>query len=397
MPVDRLFAKRDIGELLVVPSLKAHRAASGNLVLTEKFISGMCAYAERWPGVVTVMVKVSPQPDSNLDHVEVMSHYPFNVEPFPDDYERLMYRLRMSNILLGGDFGNVGVRQIAVKEYSFNTRLQIIKASTPNPLRRWKRYGVAAIAALQGLRSARLLAGIQCNGMPAYKRYKNLNSNVMLFFDNRIQKDDLVPQDVLEQRTARLRAGAPLRLAFTGRLMPIKGVYDLPKIAAELRRRGVRFEMSICGGGECEQQLVKCIKEKSLCDKVHLRGILKYREELLPFVRENIDLFVCPHVQGDPSCTYLETMACGVPIVGYANEAWQGMVPLCNAGWTTPLKDPILLAAKIAELDENRETIAKASKAARVFAEQHLFERTMDRRIEHMLSCLDQQIGIQAS
>lgn len=31
-------------------------------------------------------------------------------------------------------------------------------------------------------------------------------------------------------------------------------------------------------------------------------------------------LFVCCHVQGDPSCAYLETFGSGLPIVGYANR-----------------------------------------------------------------------------
>lgn len=248
----------------------------------------------------------------------------------------------------------------------------------------------ATIAHINDRRFARRLAGIQCNGIPAYNSYKNLNPNTMLFFDNRINRSDLISKVQLELRTERLLSGVPLRLVFTGRLMRIKGVDYLPKIAAELRRLGVQFEMSICGGGDCEHHLAQSIHDGDLTGRVHLMGVLKYREELLPMVRDNVDLFVCPHVQGDPSCTYLETMACGVPIVGYANEAWEAMAPLSRAGWVTPLKSPKLLAAKIAELDKDRQALAKAAKAARSFAEQHLFERTMAKRVDHMLSCLEQ-------
>lgn len=38
------------------------------------------------------------------------------------------------------------------------------------------------------------------------------------------------------------------------------------------------------------------------------------------------------HRQGDPSCTYLETYACGMPIVGYNNQAHQGILASNNAG-----------------------------------------------------------------
>jgi len=380
---------RNIGELLVIPQLKAHRTASGNLVLTEKFLEGMRAYAERWPGKVTAMVRINQEPDNNLNHMEVVPGcFPFNVEAVPAAKAKLILRMRQAGIVLGGTLGINGIRQVTVKEYGFLTRWQITAAGAPSLLRKWKRLLSATASELKWKCAARRLAGIQCNGVPAYNNCKRLNSNVMLFFDSRIEAGDLSQEENQQQRIERLLTGTTLHLAFTGRLLKIKGVDHLPIIAAELRRLGINFEMSICGGGECEQQLARDIEKEALADQIHLRGALKYREELLPFVRENVDLFVCTHVQGDPACTYLETMGCGVPIVGYANEAWEGMAPISRAGWVTPLNAPELLAAKIAELDRNRPALVEASKAARAFAEQHLFEHTMDKRVAHLLSCV---------
>ncbi|PLX48491.1 MAG: hypothetical protein C0613_10745 [Desulfobulbaceae bacterium] len=382
---------KSVGEFLVIPSLKAHRSSSGNFVLTEKFLSGMREYAARWPGTVTAMVAVRDHPDSNLDHVEVKpGEQPFNVEAVPVEQKEIVRRMKQADLVFGGPLGISGVRQATVKEYGLMTRLQITAAGAPHLLRRWKRLAFATAAELRWRRAARKLAGIQCNGVPAYNECKSLNSNVMLFFDNRIAAEDLIQDEELQQRLERLLSGAPLRLAFTGRLLKIKGVDHLPIIAAELKRLGVRFEMSICGGGESEQQLVRMIQEGDLTDQVCLRGILNYRDELLPLLREDVDLFVCTHTQGDPACTYLETMACGIPIVGYANEAWAGLAPLSRAGWVTPFKKPLLIAAKIAELDQNRTNLANASRAARDFAAQHTFKLTMDRRVQHLLTCLSQ-------
>jgi len=378
-----------IGELLVIPDLKAHISDTGHLVLTDKFLSGMSAYAERWPGAVTAMLMISDTPDSNLDHVEISPGvFPFNVESTTGEQEALATRMRQASIVLGGSLRVAGARQVGVKEYSICTQRQIISADVSSYVRRWKRSIEAIVLDWQERCVAGQLAGIQCNGIPTYSIFKKLNPNTMLFFDSRIEENDLIALDALGQRATKLLAGGPLRLTFTGRLVRRKGADVLPEVAAELRRLGVRFEMSICGGGECEQQIARDLREKALEGHVRMLGVLKYREKLLPFVRENVDLFVCPHVQGDPSCTYIETMACGVPIVGYANEAWEGMAELSRAGWVTPMKNPKLLAARIAELDQNRQALVDAAKAARTFAAEHLFERTIDRRIEHMLSCL---------
>ena len=386
-------SKGDIGELLVIPKLKAHHAPSGNFVLTEKFLSGMGSYAERWPGKVTAMVEINSQPDSNLDHVEVKPGcYPFDVEAVPVGYVDFLNRARKAEIVMGGPLGIEGVRQVEVTEYSLHTQLQIISAEVSGFARRWKRSIRTRMADWRERHVATRLAGIQCNGIPTYNVFKQLNKNTIMFFDSRIEISDLVTEEKLTQRAAEILSGAPLRLAFTGRLKKMKGADHLPKIALELQKLGVPFRMDICGGGDCEQQIARCIQEYNLADQVHLRGVLQYREELIPLVQDNVDLFVCPHVQGDPSCTYLETMACGVPIVGYGNEAWEGMAPMSRAGWVTPVNDPRSLAAKIAELDRDRPALVEKAKAARAFAKQHLYEHTMDMRVQHLLSCREQPL-----
>ena len=49
----------------------------------------------------------------------------------------------------------------------------------------------------------------------------------------------------------------PLRLLYVGRLSRDKGVFDLPEIAAELKRRGVAVHWTIQGGGPAEAELRK--------------------------------------------------------------------------------------------------------------------------------------------
>ena len=120
-----------------------------------------------------------------------------------------------------------------------------------------------------------------------------------------------------------------------------------------------------------------------------MKGVLEFKEELLPFVKNQIDLFVCCHIQGDPSCTYLETLSCGVPIVGYANEAFMGVIEASSTGWATKMNRPDLLALKIAELDSHRELLVQHSKKSLSFAALHTFEKTFQNRISHLQNIAD--------
>lgn len=378
-----------VGELLVVPPLTAHRAPSGNLVLTQKFIDGMVEYARWWPGAVTTCVHVTEQPDNSLDHVEIdPSQIPFAVEQRPIGKQEWARRTASAALVLTRHpISNA--RYVLITEKLFRTHRQIATDAVSNPLVRWRRMLRTAISEWKLYRAIPHAAGVQCNGTPTYEAYRKINSNCLLFFDNRITADQLVSAQDLSRRLDRLATGSPLRLVFTGRLLYIKGADHLAKVAGELKKRGVSFEFNVCGDGELRANMERQISEMGLQNQMVLRGTLDFKSELLPYVQREADLFVCCHVQGDPSCTYVETMACGVPIVGYANEAWESMAPVSEAGWVTPLNDPEELARQIEMLDQNRERIVSASHAARAFAEKHLFEQTMRKRVEHLLGCLD--------
>jgi glycosyltransferase involved in cell wall biosynthesis len=76
--------------------------------------------------------------------------------------------------------------------------------------------------------------------------------------------------------------------------------------------------------------------------------------------------------------------AAGVPIVGYANEAFAGLTRLGPFGWSTPLGDVSSLADEIARLARDREALARAATSALRFAREHTFESTFKRRIDHL-------------
>jgi glycosyltransferase involved in cell wall biosynthesis len=365
------------------------------VVLTRKFVTGMQEYAKLWGGPLLAVMEPTSQPSSSLDNVEVdPAELDFAVEVLPYDSPELAQRLTGAAVILGGvsfrqnhlaELGRaIGVPVVFGTEYTLRTRLQIIRSETPSPLRRLRR---SVWDWRQERRQRRAIAraqGVQCNGTPTYAQYRGLSPNPLLFLDTRTTADLFVSEAVLAKRLASLASGRPLRLAFTGRLNPMKGADHLIRVARALREQGTPFELAICGGGPLEAEIAREIEAAGLGGQVRLLGVLDFRSELVPFVCESVDLFVCCHRQGDPSCTYLETFACGVPIAGYANEAFAGLLELADAGVSVALDDARALAGAIRELAADRVRLAALSRAALAFARDHSFEREFERRIAHL-------------
>lgn len=383
-------------ELIVLPSITAHRGPRGGLVLTQKYLNGVAAYAEGWPGPVVSLVRLSETPTTDMDHVEVLpGQERTELELRPKsraDLARRLSRAAAVAALLSPDEAEtaiickeLGVPLIFGSEYTVRTEMQIIDASVANPLRRWRRKWWTLGAERKRRASLRLAAGIQCSGTPTYEVYRHVSDNALLYFDNRVPCEQVIGEAELEAKLADMRCRPALRLVFGGRLIAMKGAQFLPAVAEELRRLRVPFTMEIFGKGPLEAQLAKEIARRGLEGQVSMMGSRDFLDGWIPSLKRDTDLFVCPHPQGDPSSTYPEVMSCGVPIVGFDNEAFVGIVKHSNGGWLVPSKNTAAMAAEIARLHKDRETIAAAARSARRFALAHAFEPTFARRTQHLV------------
>jgi glycosyltransferase involved in cell wall biosynthesis len=142
--------------------------------------------------------------------------------------------------------------------------------------------------------------------------------------------------------------------------------------------------MRIFGDGELREEIRRDIYRRRLGDRVTLDGVLDFSSAWLPTLRDEIDLFVCCHPQGDPSSTYPEVMSCGVPIVGYANSAFQGVLDYGGGGWSVPVNDRQALARALGLLACDRRRIAEAARKALTFGYDHHFEKTYAARRRHL-------------
>lgn len=386
--------------LVILPSLGATLSPDGGIRLTGKFISGVRLIVEQWDGPVEVLIqKDEANHSGNLDDVWVRPEdLPFRVTVA--DFHSLEAKavIARAAVVQGGadhrlnhmpDWcSELGAQYVMVSEYTLRTRWQIIDADRLNPLVTWRRKVWAWRQERANRASVKAAAAIQCNGTPTFDAYQPLNDRALLYFDSRVTADMLPAAPRLAARKAPWSSVEPMRLAFSGRLNRMKGVDHLPLVAQGLRDRGVPFTMDIYGDGPLVAELQKTIARLGLQDIVRLGGVLDFASELMPTVRDAVDLFVCCHRQGDPSCTYLETLACGVPIVGYGNEAFEGLMRRCPAGESVPMNNPSAMAAAIEKLASEPRRLAAMAQLGLAFAREHTFEHEFKRRIEHMAQLL---------
>ncbi|NTV24987.1 MAG: glycosyltransferase [Chlorobiaceae bacterium] len=382
--------------LVIIPSVAVWKE-NDVIIFDRKFYDGILQYAGKWPGKVSCVMKMTGAAPPAFGLIRVhKEELPFACLILREEETVGSEHVReASMVLASGDAFDqlhiaaicqqVGVKCVYVIEYIPETRYQIASLETNNPLlllrrslylRQQEKKRIAAFEAADGLQS---------NGTPAYDHYSGMK-NRLLYFDTRVYRENMITDSDLERRIDVLSQGKPLRLAFSGRLVRMKGADHLVRLALLLKERGMAFTFTIYGTGDLDGEMRAFVERHDLGSQVFMPGAVDFYSRLLPEIQANTDLFVCLHRQSDPSCTYLETLACGVPIVGYANRAFAGILERADIGWGVEMDDLEGVAKVITHLDGNRPEIIGKARNSVVFASQHDFETTFRNRIDHLLS-----------
>ena len=382
------------GELILLQAVKATRASQGPFVLTQKYLEGVEALARHWPGKVTSLVELADEKSTDFDHVPADPEQ-FNIEVRPSDRRALMKRLSGASAVLAFLSRRdaplaplcraAGIPLLYVTEYTPETEQQIMRESTPGVFLRLRRSLYLKITDRQRRRAAELSAGLQCSGRPTYDYYRDIQQNCLLFFDNRLLAADIMTQEACQAKCAGLTSDRPLHLVYGGRFVPMKGVMHLPDVARALKERAVPFRFDVYGDGPQKAALAARISEYGLDDVMRICAPVDFRTGWVKMLKEQADLFVCCHPQGDPSSTFPEVMSCGVPIVGYDNEAFRGVVDRSGVGWMTPVGDPLAVAQQITALNADRSAIQEAALKGLQFGHDTAFETTFGARAQQLL------------
>jgi colanic acid/amylovoran biosynthesis glycosyltransferase len=378
-----------VPRLLMIMPAPVNRLPDGRFRMDVKFVEGMRLHKALWPGTVTVVL---------WDHGQKI---PFGAEytgadlgfefvvleggaPLPPallaQHDSISASADMVETL---DLAGPGKLPVTYSvEYTIGTRLRIVALDRTLS---WPRKIWSMIWNLRmerrRRRAFRVCAGVQANGYPAFEAYRGLNRSTILYLDGRMRHSMLAKPDEMAARAEYLRGGGPIRIVHSGRLEPMKGAQDLLPVARRLAERGVDFTLDIFGTGSLEAELRAGAAE--LGGRLRLHAPVDFETELVPWMRVNADIFLSCHRQSDPSCSYLESMGCGVPVLGYANEMWALMRADSEAGWVVPMARWAALADEVARLDRARDEIIQHAETALHFASFHDFETEFTRRMLH--------------
>ncbi|WP_432816601.1 glycosyltransferase [Sulfitobacter sp. JB4-11] len=364
--------------------------------LDGKFASGMTTQAGHFPGPFDCILRAFDGSLPFTTEIYDPKVHPFGLTVLAPDAPVTAEHLAGYDVLLcsADDDRNLGLtgllqgqktKLVATLEYTLETRRQISALEQHgNPLRRIIRD--VRLRLREQKRNAFLHAmdALQANGYPAYEVCKSINDDTLLFLDNRMTRDMCATAAEMAARRDRLLRGDPLALVFSGRLERMKGAHDLLPVAKLLDARGVAFELDIYGEGSLVPAIESEIAAAGLGKRVRLHKSVDFETVLVPVLRDRADVFLCCHRQSDPSCTYIESMACGLAVAGFANDMWRDLQEQSDGGWTCPMGDHVAMADLLATLDQDRAGVADACQRALDFAADHDFDTLSRERMAHL-------------
>lgn len=378
--------------LAVVNSGRVPLTNEGDLVVDDKTASGMLEFKRRWPGDV-VMVGPADTESAQTLWMPLPDGGELEVAVGPSFDDALRHaRCDVGYLTLAPMFATAAGSGMPYVLAAENPPAERRRQSAAGQSSRLNRARIAVGSLRQEHTNGQLTKqarGIQCNGVPAFDYYSARGvAQPMLYFDSRIQLSDIE----FGEQTPKMPDDA-LRVAFSGRLISMKGPEYAVRAVALARFRGAHVRLGIFGAGPLEpelRQLVAALDRPGEQERewVTFHGHVPFDAEWIPTVARSVDVLLLPHPQGDPACTYFEGAGLGVPTLGFDNAAWKPLVRDYGLGWQVAQGDEQALADKLIHLASHREEIAAAGRRGREFMRDNTQDLTFDRRVEHLIACL---------
>jgi colanic acid/amylovoran biosynthesis glycosyltransferase len=368
--------------------------AGGKARLDSKFVEGMRMHARIWGGTVHGIIW------EGAESIPFGAEYDltdlgFTLEMLKPDQDIGTDQLKGASVVAASaDLAKalalpkmcmqMGAGLVYSVEYTLRTRLDIVALDRSRSLLRKAWSAVWHLREERRRRAAFAECdGVQFNGYPAQHAYAGMTRDGLLYLDGRMRQAMMATEAEMQDRALRLATGAPVRIVHSGRLATMKGAQDLIPVALALRDLGANFRLDIFGTGELDAEIAANVQSLGLSEIVELHAPVDFETELVPYLRSHADIFLSCHRQADPSCTYLESFGCGLPVIGYDNEMWRDMQQASGAGWVVPMGQTDKLAERLADVLRNPSDLSSHAAQALAFAKAHDFETEFTNRMRH--------------
>lgn len=172
------------------------------------------------------------------------------------------------------------------------------------------------------------------------KKYKNNVALIHCGFDfNRFHNSTVVrPKD-------------KIRLINIGSFMTKKNQQLLVKVALELRKRNVDFELIMLGDGEHRNEIQNEVNKLNLNNKVQLKGIVHNVDEYL----WGSNIYIHSAYYEPFGLVFLEAMAAGLPIVTLDGKGNRDLIQNGRNGYLIEDQNPVEFADKVLSLLKDEE------------------------------------------
>lgn len=381
--------------MILLPTFSAANIENDVCEIDRKFHTGVCLYAQHLPGEIVVLAPQLRSSDRTMDFISVqLSDLPYRVELVKCDGN---YRLDSSEIsrvqkLASGSSMVYGigfdterfaykakVPVIPILEYTLRTQIHVALSGVSGITRRLVRSLKTVLRTFREIYRLRWAREIHCNGYPIFEQTRRIYPSCLMYLDSRMYENMVIEEHVLLERMHTFGT-RPVRLIYSGRFDEIKGALDVVEVGLELKAMGLDFTLDLYGEGQQLSAMHANIQDRAADAYIRIHKPVPYPE--LVEISKQCDVFVCCHVQEDPSCTYLEALGSGLTVVGYGNRMWSAMSKKAKTGIVTPINNPKRLALSIAQLIKRPEKVREHSIRSRAFALEHCFEREFSKRMK---------------
>ena len=304
--------------------------------------------------------------------------------PLAHELETLRSQIARSRVMYGNALGSVpiardlGIPYVMFVEYDLRTQITVAASEVPSLLRKAVRAVRCTLNfVLTQVPAMRNAYSVHCNGYPVFDEARLFSRSRLLYFDSRMSEDLVIGPEALAARLHG-RHTRPLRLLYSGRYETMKGASHAVRVGLECMRLGLEFELHCYGQGTLEPEMKELVARANGQGRIFIHDAVPYPQ--LVELSRTFDIFVCCHIQADPSCTYLESFGSGLPIVGYDNRMWRRLSRESGVGFCSRMGDPASVAQDVRRLAVDSGLLAAMSHRARAFALSHCFEREYELR-----------------
>ncbi len=163
------------------------------------------------------------------------------------------------------------------------------------------------------------------------------------------------PEEVVEARCRRIRAGDPLRVLYVGALSFRKGLYDLATIVQRL------------GGDSFRYRVVGPLLPEGRRLLAHLQPLVEHiptqPQHALPPWYAWGDLFLYPTLEDGYAMVLAQAQAGALPIVTTTNCAGPDLLHEGRTGWIVPIRQPEAIIERLRWCQTHRHELATMARA----------------------------------